>query len=309
MKILVKTNKMERKEWLKWRCMGIGGSDASVIAGVNKYKSIFQLWMEKTGQAEPEEGESEYTHFGTVLEPVVKREFTRRTGLKVRNKRAILQSGEHPFMLADLDGVVKEGGETCIFEAKTASAYKQDLWEEGVPLEYLYQVQHYMAVTGAGKAHVAALVGGNHFICHEISRDEEMIGGIIRMEKEFWEGCVLSGREPLADGSKATTEYFNRKYHKSNGKAITLPAEAVPLIGQYKDVSSRLKELEAEKNAVLNRMKSYLKDNESGTAGEHRISWKEVPYTSFDKKRLEQENREIYEKYCRKGSCRRLTVA
>lgn len=37
-------------EWLKWRTMGIGGSDASVIAGVNPYRSVFQLWKEKTEQ-------------------------------------------------------------------------------------------------------------------------------------------------------------------------------------------------------------------------------------------------------------------
>ena len=33
----------------------IGGSDASVIMGLNPYKSPYQLWMEKTGQVEPPE--------------------------------------------------------------------------------------------------------------------------------------------------------------------------------------------------------------------------------------------------------------
>lgn len=158
MRILVRTNGMTRAEWLKWRCMGIGGSDASVIAGVNRYRSVFQLWLEKTGQEEPQETDSEYTHFGTVLEPVVKQEFTRRTGLEVRSRRAVLQSSEYPFMLADLDGVIREDGKMCIFEAKTASAYKQEIWEEGVPPEYMFQIQHYMAVTGAEKTYIAALV-------------------------------------------------------------------------------------------------------------------------------------------------------
>ena len=55
MRKLVSTVNMEKREWLKWRRMGIGGSDASVIAGVNPFRSVFQLWKEKTGQAEPEE--------------------------------------------------------------------------------------------------------------------------------------------------------------------------------------------------------------------------------------------------------------
>ena len=164
MRKLVSTRDMEKKEWLKWRTMGIGGSDASVIAGVNPYRSVFQLWKEKTGQEEPEEKDSEYTHFGSLLEPVIKREFTRRTGLKVRNRYAILQSEEYPFMLADLDGIVYENHKMCIFEAKTASAYKKEIWEQRVPLEYLYQIQHYMAVTGAKNIYLAPLTGSNHFL-------------------------------------------------------------------------------------------------------------------------------------------------
>ena len=73
------------------------------------------------------------THFGTLLEPIVRKEFMERTGIKVRQKHMLLQSEEHPFMFADLDGVINEDGQLCIFEAKTASAYKQEVWEEEVP--------------------------------------------------------------------------------------------------------------------------------------------------------------------------------
>ena len=52
MKVLVKTADLSRADWLKWRTKGIGGSDASVIAGINPYKSVYQLWKEKTGQIE-----------------------------------------------------------------------------------------------------------------------------------------------------------------------------------------------------------------------------------------------------------------
>lgn len=309
MNILAKTKGMEREEWLKWRLMGIGGSDASVIAGVNPFRSIFELWMDKTGQAEAGEAEFEHIHFGNVLEPVVRKEFMRRTGLKVRRKMALLQSAEHPFMLADLDGVIYEDGKMCIFEAKTASAYKKEAWEKGVPLEYQYQVQHYMAVTGAEKTYIAALVGGNTFIYHEVYRDEEMIKRIIRMEQEFWENCVLAGQEPEADGSGATADFLDKKYGDSNGKCIELPEEALQMCGQYDELSRRLDELKKEKEAVTNKIKTYLKENESGTVGDRRIDWKTVTTTTFDKKRLKEERREIYEEYCGKSSYRRLSVA
>ena len=211
MKTLVKTANLPRKEWLNWRTSGIGGSDVSIIFGLNKFRSVYQLWLEKTGQVIPVEEENDYTHFGTILEPIVKAEFTRRTGLKIRSRNAILQSEEYPFMLADLDGVIYENGEMCIFEAKTASTYKKEIWEEGVPVEYQLQIQHYMAVTGAKKTYIAALVGGNQFFYYEVFRDEELINIIIQVEKEFWQENVKQGIEPAPDGSEATTKYLNQK--------------------------------------------------------------------------------------------------
>ena len=55
MKVVVKTGNLTRDEWLRYRTKGIGGSDVSIIAGINPFKSVHQLWLEKTGQAEPEE--------------------------------------------------------------------------------------------------------------------------------------------------------------------------------------------------------------------------------------------------------------
>lgn len=48
MRVVVKTNNLTKEEWLKYRTHGIGGSDVSVIAGINPYKSVYQLWLEKT---------------------------------------------------------------------------------------------------------------------------------------------------------------------------------------------------------------------------------------------------------------------
>lgn len=309
MKVLVKTKNMSREEWLKWRTKGIGGSDVSVIAGINKFRSVFQLWLEKTGQWIPEEAENEFTHFGNVLEPVVKREFMRRTGLKVRAKKMLLQSEEYPFMLADLDGVIYENGEMCIFEAKTASAYKEDVWKQGVPDEYLLQIQHYMAVTGAKKAYIAALVGGNSFYYHEVLRDEELIGMIIEMEKRFWEEHVLKRKEPVPDGSEATSDFLSQTYKSSNGIMVELPEEMLPLFCQYDEITEKLNDLNEKKEAISNQLKNYLKENEGGFVGNRKVTWKTVNTTGFDKKRLATENKELYEAYVTKNQYRRLVVA
>lgn len=309
MRVVVKTNNLTREEWLKYRTGGIGGSDVSIIAGINPFKSVHQLWLEKTGQVEPEQTESEFAHFGTLLEPIVRKEFTERTGIKVRQKRMLLQSEEYPFMYADLDGVINEDGELAIFEAKIASQYKMDTWEDDVPAGYILQVQHYMAVTGAKKTYIAALIGGNRFVYHVVERDKVMIAKIIAMEKYFWETHVLGGVEPVPDGSEATTNYFNSKFSNSNGQTIELPEEALAICEEYERLSEELKALETAKSAAANQLKSYLKEAEAGTVGDRKIVWKQIFKSSLDQKRLKEEKPDIYNGYVTQSSYRRLSVA
>ena len=45
--VLASTENMSYEDWLEHRKSGIGGSDASVVCGINRYKSPVELWMEK----------------------------------------------------------------------------------------------------------------------------------------------------------------------------------------------------------------------------------------------------------------------
>lgn len=308
-KVFADTSAMTREQWLKYRTMGIGGSDVSVIAGINPYRSVFQLWLEKTGQLEPAESGNECTHFGTVLEPIVKQEFTERTGIEIFEPKCIYQHKDYPFMLANLDGVVTVNGEDCIFEAKTASAYKLDEWENGIPSEYMMQIQHYMAVTGLKKTYIAALIGGNHFVYKTVDCDEKMIANIIEMERRFWEENVIGGIEPTADGSNGTTAWLNERYSKSNGERIKLTDETVTICEEYNDISEQIEVLSAEKDALSNRLKSLMKDNEVGIAGRFKVSWKSVDSSRFDSTKFKADNPEMYGKYIKHSSYRRFGIS
>ena len=281
----------------------------SVIAVINPFKSIYELWLEKTHQVQPQESSSEYTHFGTLLEPIIRKEFSARTGLKVRQKHMILQSLEYPFMFADLDGVINEEGEKVIFEAKTASAFKKDVWDNGVPLPYVLQVQHYMCVTGAKKTYIAALVGGNQFYCHTVERDDNMIQQIIAMERTFWEKNVVENKEPIPDGSAATTQYLNHHFAHSNGQAISLPDDLLSVCEEYNRLAEQIDELTVAKDCAANRMKHSLGENEVGLVGGYRISWKQVNSTRFDSTRFKREYPELYDRYATSSIYRKFNVS
>ena len=67
---------MLRNEWLEERKKGIGGSDASVIMGLNPYKTTVDLWKEKTGRIVAEDiSAKEYVKYGTLAEAYLRELF------------------------------------------------------------------------------------------------------------------------------------------------------------------------------------------------------------------------------------------
>ena len=309
MKKLIYTKDMQTEEWLNNRRLGIGGSDASTILGLNPFNSILRLWEDKTGRIPVEEKENEYTHFGHVMEPVIRKEFERRTGHKVRRSNFILQSEEYSYLLADVDGFTKdEDGTPCIFEAKTASEYKKKVWEQGVPEEYVAQVQHYMLVTGFTKAYVAAIAGGNSFYCHVVERDEEFQKVLLEKETAFW-ACVLDRIPPKPDGAEATKDYLQEKYSKAVLSTVELPQDAEILAGQYKLIGEEMQRLQKEKTALSNQLKDLMKENETGYAGRYTVTWKNVQKKSLDTEKVKKELGGDYEQYLVDSSYRKFSVA
>lgn len=53
MKIVTSTENLPYEEWLELRKTGIDGSDASVVCGINRYKTPIELWMEKLNNFPP----------------------------------------------------------------------------------------------------------------------------------------------------------------------------------------------------------------------------------------------------------------
>jgi len=306
--VLASTENMPQDEWLRLRKLGIGGSDASVVCGINRYKSPVELWMEKTDQL-PYQETGEAAYWGTLLESLVVSEFTKRTGIKVSRQKKLLQSQEHSFMIANLDGICKHPDYgKVIFEAKTASAYKAGEWENAIPDNYLLQIQHYMAVTGYQGAYIAVLIGGNTFKWRFIKRDEELIAMLVQLEADFWEH-VKSGTPPPLDGSELSTRFLSERFPNSIPKSqITLPDTAAALLMQYDTACEQLKTATGQKQEAENLLKAMLGENEVGMIGDKMITWKSVTQERLDSKTLKAEHPALFKKYANKTSYRRFSI-
>lgn len=306
--VLTSTENMPYADWLEYRKQGIGGSDASVVCGISRYKSPVELWMEKTNQIPCQEA-GEAAYWGTQLEAMVRTEFSKRTGVEVRRVLQLLQSAEYPFMLANLDGVCEHPDlGTCVFEAKTASAYKAGEWDDAIPDEYMLQIQHYMAVTGYQGAYIAVLIGGNTFRWRFVARDESLIASLIELEADFW-NHVKDGTPPPLDGSNAAVRFLSEQFPNSTPQSqIILPDTAAELLRQYEDACEQLEDIAQQKQQAENLLKQMMGENEIGKLENHIVTWKSIAQERLDSKTLKAEHPALYRKYTNRTSYRRFSV-
>lgn len=307
MHILTSIKDMDRTQWLLTRRQGIGGSDAGIIMGLNKYKTAFELWLDKTGQVLPDESAGEAAYWGNQMEEVVAKEFEKRTGKKVRRSNMMYQHSEHDFMLANVDRFIV--GEDALLECKTASAYLAKEWDsDEVPATYLVQIQHYLAVTGKSKAYVAVLIGGNKFIWKEIDRDEELINQIIAFELDFWETNVKGQLAPALDGSSAAEKYLKDRFAKSEDKQIILPKTFNEYLTERANLERDIKLLETRKKEIDNNIKGHMESAEKALSDNYEVSWKSMTSKRVDTKKLKEKFSDIYLTVLMESHSRKFTV-
>ena len=306
-KIIADTKDMPKTEWLKHRQAGIGGSDASCIAGLNPWKSAIQLYMDKK-EENPQEQKSLRMELGNRLEGLVAELFTEATGLKVRNVNGILKNDKYPFALANIDRAIV--GEKAFLECKTTNSYALKEWEEGVPAHYEIQCLHYMAITGATHCYIAALIGNSDFIWHKIERDQETIDYLMQIEKDFWENNIEKDVVPMPDGSDAYSEYLKKKYDKSNGQVIELHLleNGVDKLNRYDEIVTDIKALESEKKLIEQEIQLYMEEFEVAKRGDRKVTWKSSSRNTIDSKKLKAEMPDIAQQYMKTSTSRTFRV-
>ena len=308
--VLANTADMTHEEWLQTRTKGLGGSDASIVLGLNRWKTPFELWLEKTGQVIPESSQSEAAYWGTVMEDIVAKEFEIRTGKKVRRRNATFQHPEYPFLIANVDRLVV--GEKAILECKTTSAYNAEEWQgDDVPAPYLVQVQHYLGVLGPEyeKAYIAVLIGGQKFVWKEIERDDELIDMIFQAERHFWHEHVEKNVPPALDGSSAAEQFLKERYAEVDPeKTIDLKYEFKEKIEELLSLKETIKELEKQARSIENRIKYELKDAEVGFVQNYQVTWKQFESQRVDTKKLREQFPQIYQQVLKPSAYRRFNI-
>ena len=232
-------------DWHTLREKRIGGSDIGAILGVNKYKSIIDVYIDKTEGSNFEGNEA--TFWGHLHEATIMKVFAQKH--REFNVYQAPYSVVNDFLIANLDGVLKDRntGDYGVLEIKTTNTFNYKDWEGDVIPQYYYaQVQHYLMLTGYKFAYIAVLIGGNHYKDFKIERNEEDINLIKNKATEFYQENLLKKIPPMPDGSDAYMNHLKKK-------AMEIENNEVIEFDYLEEKAAKVKELGKQINSLKRR--------------------------------------------------------
>jgi len=269
-----------REEWLEARRRSIGASESAAIFGLGyASQSPLTVWANKV-HGEEDFQETQRMRIGKLIEPALRAIFADQHGIECQSpgEFSIYRHPDLPFMGATLDGLAVHNDYGPVpVEMKNVDYFNRKEWEEGTgPLKYQIQVQHQLAVTGASHAYLFGLVGGNTPISILVERNERFINETLLPTLESFWGYVKSGEMPPIDGSEATARALKTLYPRDNGIAVQLPLEATEWDRELAAVKLTIKEAEAKKTLLENKIKAAIGEATFGELpGGGRYRWKE----------------------------------
>lgn len=278
--IKISTRDMSREDWLAERRNSLGGSDMGAVLGLNKYRSPFVVWAEKTGKIE-ETADNEAMRQGRDLEGYVAKRFEELSGKRVQMMNYILRNDDAPHLHANIDRRIL--GEKSGLECKTASALNMKVYQGGeFPESYYAQCVSYLAVTGWERWYLAALVLNKAFFVYQITtvvNDEvpewcessiyvspEEIEALKNAADAFWTTYVETDTPPPPDGAESTTEAMEVVCADVPEGEVELFGREV-LLAKYQETVKAKKELEAEVEKIKQTLLADLGDSARGYCG------------------------------------------
>ena len=283
-------------DWHKLREKRIGGSDIGAIIGVNPYKSIIDVYIDKK-EGSTFKGNNA-THWGHMLEGTVIKEFANRHGelIVYQAPYSIVDN----FFIANLDGVLKdkETEDYGVLEIKTTSLWNKKDWEDDVIPQYYYaQVQHYLMLTGYKFAYIAVLIGGQQYKEFKVERSEEDIELIRNKASEFYNQNILKLIPPMPDGSDAYMEHLKKKALEIENNEVIELVGFEEKVEMLKKVTKDKKELEKTEKLLKEEIMLEMIRKNTLKAVVEKSKFNILSKKTLNKKKLGEEHPQLLKEY------------
>jgi putative phage-type endonuclease len=247
---------LTHEEWLAARKKGLGGSDMAAVMGLSPWKSRYQLYKEKRGEA-PDTEENDAMRWGKLMEPSLRQFYADTTGRIVRLPERILYHPLYPILFANPDGLIAE--ELRGLELKM-SRYSKGWGEPGtaeVPDYYALQCQHYMLVTGFRVWDLVVSISGALPVMYELHADDELHALMIEEALKFWKQVVEGDAPEPVSFSDAVSKFG----FSSTAGTVYAGDEAVSAYESLTQVVEQITELEEQQDTLRAKMVVALGEN------------------------------------------------
>lgn len=284
-------------ERIEARKRGVGGSEVLAAVGKDSRCSRLELYLRKLNELpSPDLSDDQRVYFGSLLEPVLRKEAARRIGKRVIQLQQTLYHPSVP-LLGHPDGWfprIRRG-----LELKTADKYEAaEFGEPGsdeVPIRYVVQCSAYMALTKADAWYLAVLIGGNDFRLYTIRRDLQLESAILTGVREFW--SHVQTRRPPAPG---TPEDVRLRWPKDIGTTQIASAEIAAACLELAATRTQFDELKERKELEEASIKTFMEDAAQlvDADGTLLATWKSAKGSEkFNEDKFAEDHPELYAKY------------
>lgn len=268
--------------WHEARRTFIGASDAPAVLGISPWATPLDVWADKLNLGQRFEGNLS-TDMGHALEDLIAQTWLKQhPGWTMKDPKITLRHPAHPHIAASMDreayppaSACAEGGTAArcfqLVECKYVGPTVAWQWRDGVPVYVQAQCQVQMAVTGAKRVHVAALIVdyGPQFFTATIERDDAVIDEIIGRLNQFWADHIETQQRPDTDGMDPdqVRRRLEQMYQPpAEGNPVRLPHELATLVADIKRTKALKRDLEKQIAAAENELRLFMVDNQATDA-------------------------------------------
>lgn len=283
----------------------IGGSDAAAVLGVSPWRTPYQLWLDKTQPAMPENRDAQRERIlarGKRLEPVVLEMAGDELGLQVLHANRRFVDAEHPFLACEIDAegaLPGERGQVNV-EVKTVHPFAARHWgDEGTdaaPVYYTAQAMHGLMITGRAVCVFLVLVGADDLRMYRVERDDETITALRAREVAFWRDHV----ETLIPPPDANAVDTDLRFAHDAGTEVEADGDTMAALSELRALMGERDEIEKRIDGVRTAIKRAIGPAAVLTvAGRRAASWRNQVQHRFDARAFQSTHPELYDKFLR----------
>lgn len=281
-------------EDLELRKRALGASEFAAVAGLNPWQSALDVWLLKTGRAEPRP-DDERSRMGKRIETLIGDWYCDEVLPHSFEKPHTLVHPTESWMIATPDlfaYFVDRPNRRC--EIKLVGSRVRPHWQSGgelaVPEYVVAQCLIQGIVSRVEPCDVAVWFGLDREQQHILSVPwmPDIAAELQQIGHDFWHRNVLGDVPPPADRSDSWREYLNKLWPKNDRPiVIEAPVAADPVVERLLLAKAQIKEGEELKQEAENELKSLIGDFDGvQRRGKWRATWKCDAHGTIDWKAL-----------------------